>query len=158
VRAPRAGVIGDISIRPGQLLEAGDIVLTIAGDDTRVSVLALMPGHYRPQLRPGMSLRFEVTGYRYAYQELVVESVGAQLIGPAEVQRFLGPEIADTVSVEGPVVLVEARVASPSFEVDRTRLDFHHGMSGRAEARVRSEPALFALIPGLRAIFEGGPP
>jgi multidrug resistance efflux pump len=154
VRAPQAGVIGDVRIRPGQLLSTGEIVLTLVGADTRVSIVAMVPAHYRPQLRPGMSMRFEVTGYRYAYLETNVESVGAQIIGPNEVQKYLGQEIADTVKVTGPVVLVEARPPSPTFQVDDQTFDFYHGMNGIAETRIRSESLLVSLAPSLRVVFD----
>lgn len=153
VRAPRAGLIGDIRIRAGQLIGPGDIVVTLLDEDRRCSVMAVLPAQYRPQLRPGMSMRFEVTGYRYAYQEMVIRTVGTQIIGPNEVKRYLGQEIGDTVTVSGPVVIVEATPASSTFTVDGDAFDFYHGMSGVAEVRVRTESILVALIPGLRAVI-----
>jgi len=154
LRAPRAGVIGDIRIRPGQLLGTGDIALTLHSDATRCSIIAMLPAHYRPQLHPGGSLRFEVSGYQYAYQEMRIEAVGAEIIGPTQVRRYLGQELEDTVEIKGPVVLVEARPQSPGFEVDGQKFNFYHGMNGLAEVRVRSESVLVSLIPGLRAVFE----
>jgi multidrug resistance efflux pump len=154
LRAPRAGVVGDIRIRPSQLLRAGDVVLTLLGEETDCSIMAMLPAHYRPQLQPGMSIRFEVTGYRYAYQEMRIESVSAQIIGPNEVQKFLGQEIADTVKVTGPLVLVSARPPSCTFEVDGEQFHYYHGMNGTAEARVRAESILVALVPSLRVVFE----
>lgn len=154
VRAQQGGVVGDVRIRPGQHLNPGDVVLTMLGEDTRCSIVAMLPAHYRPQLAPGMSMRFEVTGYRYAYQDMTIESVGTQIIGPNEVQRYLGSEIADTIKVEGPMVLVEARPSSRTFEVDGVQFEMHHGMNGLAEARVRSQTLLTTLVPGLRAVLE----
>lgn len=156
VRASQAGVIGDVRIRPGQLLAAGDTVVTLMGEQTKYSIMAMMPAQYRPQLKPGMSLRFEVTGYRYAYQEMTIASVSTQIIGPGEVKRYLGQQIDDTVTIAGPVVLVEAVPPSATFEVDGRTFDFYHGMNGVAETRVRSESILLSLIPGLRVLF-GGP-
>lgn len=154
VVAPRAGVIGDVRIRPGQLLAAGDIVVTLLGDDVKHAIVAMLSAQYRPQLRPGMPLRFEVAGYRYAYQEMRIISVSSQIIGPAEVKRYLGQELTDTVTVEGPVVLVEAQPPAATFQVDGRTFSYYHGMNGTAEARVRSESILLALLPGLRALFE----
>jgi biotin carboxyl carrier protein len=153
IRAPQAGIVGDIRIRPGQLLQPGEIVLTLVGDEGRCSVQAVLPAQYRPQLRPGMSLRFEVSGYSYAYQELTITSVGAQIIGPNEVKRFLGQEIEDTMQVEGPVVVVEASPCAPTFVVDDQAFEFYHGMSGVAEARVRTQRILVSLMPALRVFF-----
>jgi biotin carboxyl carrier protein len=154
VQAPEAGYIGDVRIHPGQHLSAGDIVVTLASERQKCSIVAMLPAHYRPQLHAGMSMRFEATGYRYAYQEMTITSVGAEIIGPAEVKRYLGQEIDDTLDVRGPVVLVEATPPSPTFLVDGQSFDFFHGMNGTAEARVRSERILIALIPGLRVVFE----
>lgn len=153
IRAPRAGAIGDVRIRPGQLIEAGSVVLTLLGEDRRCSVMTMLPAQYRPQLRPGLTLRFEVKGYQYAYQEMVITSVGTQIIGPNEVKRYLGQEIGDTLAVEGPVVLVEAMPKSPTFKVDGQMFEFYHGMNGVAEARVRTESILLSIVPGLRVIF-----
>lgn len=154
VRAPRAGVVGDVRIRRGQLLAEGDIVVTLLPEEPRFTLVAMLPGAYRPQLQPGMSLRFEVAGYRYAYQELVIDAVSAQIVGPNEVKRYLGAELADTVRVDGPVVLVEAKPASTVFRADGRTFDFYDGMNGVAEARVRTERILVALVPGLRYVFE----
>jgi biotin carboxyl carrier protein len=153
IRAPRAGFVGDVRIRTGQLLQAGEIAMTLVGDDPHCSVQAVLPAQYRPQLRPGMSMRFEISGYSYAYQELTITSVGAQVIGPNEVKRFLGQEIEDTLRVEGPVVLVEASPCSPTFAVDGQSFDLYHGMSGIAEARVREQRILVSLVPALRVFF-----
>ena len=155
VRALSPGVVADVRIRQGQLLSAGDIVVTLIGEKTKYSIVAMLPAQYRPQLRPGMSLRFEVTGYRYAYQEMSITKVGAQIIGPGEVKRYLGQQIDDTVKVEGPVVLVEAAPRTATFEVDGRSFDFYHGMNGVAEARVRSESILFSLLPSLRVFRRG---
>jgi len=154
IRAPEQGVVGDVRIRSGQHISAGEVLVTLISPETRLSILAMLPAHYRPQLRAGMSLRFEVGGYRYAYQEMVVESVSAQIVGPGEVKRYLGQEIADTVQVTGPVVLVEAHPSEPRFRVDQQTLDFYHGMNGTAEARVRSESVFVALVPSLRVVAD----
>ncbi len=155
VRAPKAGFVGDIRIRRGQLLAAGDVVVSLVADDTKYGIVAMLPAQYRPQLVPGMTLRFEVSGYRYAYQEMPITSVSSQIIGPNEVKRYLGQELDDTVKVEGPIVLVEATPPSPTFEVDGQTYHLYHGMAGTAEARIRSEPIILALIPGLRALVYG---
>jgi multidrug resistance efflux pump len=153
VRAPQAGIIGDVRIRPGQLIAAGDVVLTLTGPEQRCSVVAMLPAQYRPQLRPGLTLRFEVAGYRYAYQEMTITSVGEQIIGPNELQRYLGQELRDTVAVSGPLVLVEATPPAPTFTVDGETFEYYHGMNGTADARVRTESILLSLVPGLRILF-----
>jgi multidrug efflux pump subunit AcrA (membrane-fusion protein) len=156
IRAPEAGVIGDMRIRPGELLEAGHVALSLLTANPDCTVRVMLPAQYKPQLRPGISMRFEMTGYRFAYQEMTVRSVSAQIVGPEEVRRFLGQEIGDTVQLSGPMVLVEATPRSTTFTVDGRGYDFYHGMSGVGEVRVRTENVLISLVPALRALFGGG--
>ena len=100
VVAPRAGVVRNLRIRPGQLLGPGDVVLTLV-DESRAefSVLALVPGQFRPMLRAGMPLRFSLEGHPQAASDLVVEQVGDEVVGPNEMRRFLGQELGDTLPV-----------------------------------------------------------
>ncbi|RMH18863.1 MAG: HlyD family efflux transporter periplasmic adaptor subunit [Acidobacteria bacterium] len=158
IRAPHGGVVADLRVQLGQPLTPGQVILTLdeEGDDHELSIIALFPGHYRPQIAPGMPLRLELQGHRYAYQHLTVESVGERVVGPAEARRVLGAGIGDAVPVTGPVVFVRARLPSPTFESGGRLYRYHDGILGNAEVRVRSERIIFALLPGLRALFEGG--
>jgi membrane fusion protein (multidrug efflux system) len=153
VRAPAAGVVSDIRIRAGQHLEAGEGILSLVGDDARFHVVAMLPGQYRPQLKVGARLKLELAGYAYAYQHLTIHSIGDEIVGPDEVRRFLGKEIADTVRLDGPVVLVEAELPVRAFTVDGRSYNFFDGMHAGAEVRVRTEPILVALVPALRSVF-----
>jgi len=155
VRAPRAGFVGDLRIRPNQLVVPGEQLLTIVGDDDALSVIAILPGHARPLLKRGHLLRLELTGFRYAYQRLTIDSVGDEVVGPNEVRRFLGQELADSLNVPGPSVIVRAHLSSRKFKAAGRWHEYHDGMQGTAEARVRSESMLFMLAPGLKALFEG---
>jgi GAF domain-containing protein len=154
MRAPRAGLVSDIRVRPGQRIAPGQVLLSLAGEGGEPSVLALLPGQYRPLIKPGMQLRLELRGYQYMYQHLEVASVSNEVIGPGEARRYLGEEIADAVPLDGPVVLVAARLPSQTFEVEGKVRRYHDGMWGQAEVRVRAERVLVALVPALRALFE----
>ena len=154
LRAPAAGVVDDVRARPGQPVAPGQVLATLAGPGGERTVIALLPGEYRPQLRSGLELRMELQGYRYTYQHLTVSEVGSEVVGPAEARRYLGDVIADAAPLDGPVVLVTARLPSPTFVTEGKTRRFHDGMWGRAEVRVRSERILVALIPALKAIFE----
>jgi len=154
LRSPTAGVVNDVLVRPGQYMQPGQTVLSMAGGETEPAVTVVVPGQYRPQLRAGQPMRLEISGYRYAYQKLVVSAVGDEVIGPAEAQRTLGPAIAETLQVTGPVVLVHASLPSPTFEAEGKTYRYHNGMHGTAEIRVRSERILWVLVPSLKAVFE----
>jgi membrane fusion protein (multidrug efflux system) len=156
VLAPRAGFVEDLRIRPNQFVAPGESLLTIVGENDRLVVVAVLPGQYRPLLKKGSPLRVEVAGFRYAYQHVMIDQVGNEVVGPSEIRRFLGQEIADTVTLQGPSVIVQAHLPSRSFRADGRWHEFHDGMHGTAEARVRSETILVTVVPGLRALLERG--
>jgi membrane fusion protein (multidrug efflux system) len=153
IRAGAGGVISDVRIRPGQHVEPGDIAASIVDGNAGLEVVALLPGEDRPQLAPNMVLRLELAGYRYAYQSLVIDSISSDVIAPTEARRVLGAEVADSLRLGGPVVLVRGRLSSPNFEVDGKTYTYHDGMLGNAEVSVREERILFALVPGLRKVL-----
>jgi membrane fusion protein (multidrug efflux system) len=154
LRATVGGVVSDLRIRPGQLLAPGDLVLTLVGEDARFSLLAFLPGHARPLLKKGMTLRTELTGFSYAYRDLIVDSVGDEVVGPAEARRFLGADLGDAYLFGGPVVLVKARVPDRTFVSDRRTFNYYDGTPARAEAIIRKQPIAVALVPALRALWE----
>jgi multidrug resistance efflux pump/GAF domain-containing protein len=155
IRAPESGVVGDLRIRPGQHIAVGQVVLSLSSDELSQRVIALMPGADSPRIEPGMIMRVELPGYRHAYRDLVVEHVDDEVIGPSEAQRFLGPALADSIALAGPVVLIEARLPSAEFSVDGISYRYHEGMQATAEIRVRSESLLELLIPGLQGVLPG---
>ena len=74
-------------------------------------------------------------GFPYEYQELTVASVSDELVGPAEVRRYLGPGLGDALTVDGPLVAVEARLPASTFRVRSARLRLLPGMPGTARVR-----------------------
>lgn len=153
LRAPRDGVVSEIRLRPGQWAAPGEVVLSLSEGEGTLGLLAFLPGRYLPQLQSGMPLRLELEGYPYAYQHLEVERVSPEILGPAEARRLLPPGAADALAIDGPVVLVEARLASHQLESDGRTFTLHDGMKGEAEVRVRQERLIFSLVPALRALF-----
>jgi membrane fusion protein (multidrug efflux system) len=152
IKATTGGVISDLRVRPGQHVEPGDITASIVDGKGGLEMIALLPGEDRPQLATGMPLRLELSGYRYVYQSLVIESVSSDVIAPSEAKRVLGAEVADSLQLGGPVVVVRGKLAGSEFEVDGRRFYYHDGMLGMAEVPVRSERIVVALIPGLRRL------
>jgi membrane fusion protein (multidrug efflux system) len=154
LRAPHRGVVGDVRVRPGQVLEPGMRVLELQEARSEATVIALLPGRYRPMLRPGDKLRFELDGFQRRAQELTVNRVGDQIVGPTEAARYLGRDLADAFSIAGPVVLVQASLPRTSFEIEGEQYVVTSGMRGKAEAVVRNEPIAYAFVPSLRQWVE----
>ncbi|WNG17008.1 efflux RND transporter periplasmic adaptor subunit [Cystobacter fuscus] len=153
VRAPQAGVVSDVRIRRGQHLSEGEVVVALVQEDSPIEVIAMLPGGSRPLLAKGGRMRLELEGFQYQYQELLIDQVGDGLVGPEEVRRYLGPELADSLTVNGAVVLVRAHVPSRFFEADGKQLAYFDGMQGTVDARVKSERIILTLIPGLKTLF-----
>lgn len=153
--APHAGVIADLRVRVGQHLDPGDSAISIARKQQAPSLIALLPGSDRPLLATGMRARFELSGYRYAYQRLVVESVSEEVFSPKEAMRVLGQKTADGLLLQGPVVLVRFQLPADSFDADGERYRYHDGMRGTVEVRVREESILATLIPALKQLERG---
>lgn len=150
IHATVAGLVGDVRVRSSQHIEPGDVVASVVDSSEGLEVIALLPGEDRPQLAPGMVIRLELMGYRYVYQSFAIESVSSDVIAPSEARRVLGAEVADSLKLAGPVVLVRGRLPTTDFIVDDRTFRYHDGMLGMAEVRVRSEPIVFALVPGTR--------
>jgi membrane fusion protein (multidrug efflux system) len=153
IKAPVDGVVSDVRIQPGKLIEAGMTVLSLVPDDARFEIIAVLPGSYRPRLKPGMPLRLQMLGYAHSYSEVSIDTIGDQVVGPAEIRRFLPTELADTLPIQGPVVLCTATLASPTFEAEGKTYEYFDGMQGVAEARIQSKSILVTLLPGLEAVF-----
>jgi membrane fusion protein (multidrug efflux system) len=153
IRAPEPGVVSDVRIQPGRLVQAGETVASLVPDGARFEVVAVVPGNYRPRLEPGMPLRLEIAGYAYAYSEVAIETIGDQVVGPTEIRRFLPDDLARALTISGPVVLVTAPLPSRTFTAEGKTYDYYDGMLGRAEVQVGSRSVLFSLIPGLESIF-----
>jgi multidrug resistance efflux pump len=150
LRAPHAGVVGNLRVRQGQYVNPGENVASVVGDDVSVTLVALLPGGYRPRLQPGKPLRVELNGFTHEYQTFEIESVGDQIIGPTEVRRYLGADSADAINLSGPMVVVRARIPSSTFKSKGRSFNYFDGMLAQADARVRSERILVTLIPGLK--------
>lgn len=153
IRATADGVVSDVRIQPGKLIEAGATVVSLVPDDARFEVVAVLPGNFRPRLKPGMPLRLSMAGYAHSHTEVTIETIGDQVVGPAEIRRFLPQELADTFAIGGPVVIVTATLPSQTFEADGKLLEYFDGMQGTAEARVDTKSILVTLVPALEAVL-----
>ena len=148
-RAPSDGVVSDVRARPGMLLAPGDPLMTVVDGSAAASVVALLPGGDRPELREGMELRLALDGHGDTEIRAVIDEVGSQVIGPHEARRFLGAGIGDALPIPGPVVVVHARHRRQELREQRpgAALPRRHARgaprsrSARAGCSARSSPA-----------------
>ncbi len=150
VIAPIAGVVSDVRVQLQQHVSPGDTLVTVAPAGTRITLTAVLPGRYRPLLQTGQTLRFSLDGNPHEYEDVVIERVGSEVVGPSEVRRYLS--LSDGISLDGPSVLVHGSLPH-EFRARGTSFRYSHGLTGRVDVRVREEPIVLALFPTLRAMW-----
>ena len=151
--APFDGWVREVRVHEHQFLGAGEVVATLAKDTTAVKVLLLVPGQYRPRLKPGQPVRLEFEGFAYLYQDVTVTAVSDELLGPTEVKRYLGASLGDVLKVDGPLVRVEARLPEDGLRAHGDQFRYYTGMLGTGRVRVRSRSGWMLLIPALDALW-----
>jgi hypothetical protein len=132
----------------------GEHVVTIEQDKARPKIIAFLPGSDLPQIKKGMKVRLALQGYDTPSIYGVIEEIGQEVIGPREAARYLGTAQADATPVGGAVVVVVASLPVETFEFEDQPYRFHDGMPGVAEVEINSESVLYALVPGLRKLFQ----
>ena len=150
--APGPATVSDVRVSTGHRVGPGDVLLALTTDATDPHVLALLPGEDRPRVCPGMALGLSIEGYPDARVDLIVEEVADDVVSPQEAARLLGPAVGSDLAMGGPVAVVRARIAAPVFVSDRTSYQYHDGMRGRAEVRVRSASLFETLVPALHRL------
>ncbi|TMQ70544.1 MAG: hypothetical protein E6K80_08220 [Candidatus Eisenbacteria bacterium] len=135
-------------------MRAGDQLFIITHEDQGFEVVAFVPGQFRPLLHVGQSLKLSLTGYPHVFAALPVTSVGDQVMGQSEARRFLGPELSDAVPIEGPSVLIRAPLRGLTFVSDGETHEYFHGLQGRGEVIIRTQPLILTVFPGLRPALE----
>ncbi len=153
LRATSNGIISDVWVRPGQHVSANDQAASIIDESAGYEVIALLPGSYAPQLRPGIPLRLKVDGYSDSAETVEVDRVGAEVVGPREAARYAGRDSGDGLVIAGPIVIVHASLKSLTFQANHGHYSYKDGMGGRAEASVRSERIIVTLVPGLKGLL-----
>ncbi|RKH13172.1 HlyD family efflux transporter periplasmic adaptor subunit [Corallococcus sp. CA047B] len=148
VRAPVAGVVAPSLGSVGQVVAADSPIASLVEEDAQARLLAFLPAHYRPLLRPGLHLRVTLQGFHHEVQEVAIESVDDEVLGPEELQRLLGAGAAPE-----PRLIVRARLPSRTFNDRGHAREYVDGMPASVKAAVRSEPILLTLVPGLKGLL-----
>lgn len=156
VHAPVDGVVSSISIRAGQQVTSGEQLVSLTGEGSSNEVLVLLPGSYAPEIHAGMPLVLKIDGYPQSREELTILDVAPDIVGPGDAERYVGKEIAQTLSLSGPILMVHTALPLDSFdtfEATNEKFLYHDGMVARAEVSVRREPLITALIPGIKRFY-----
>lgn len=153
VVAPVSGRVVAIRSSEGQALAPGEVVATLATDGGHPKLRAFIPGRHRPEIAVGQELVLEVDGYEHASRLLTVASVGEDVLGPSEVRRMVGPQVADVLDISGPTVVVEADLGGGTLRAGHEIWTLHDGMTGHAEVELGEQRIVFALFPDLEGLL-----
>lgn len=151
IRAPHGGIVKSVHVAPGQRVDAGRTILSLVeqGAEEGMSVYAFLPQSDTSQIDVGQRMRFAIPGYRGAYVDVEVAAVSDPMGAGDARDRYLGDRFKDSVALTGQVVVVQARLAAPSFISDGKTYQLHDGMIGVAEVQLESRSVLETLVPGL---------
>ncbi len=138
LRAPRDGRIGDLMVRPGRPLVAGQPVASVVVEAaaSKPWIDVLLPGSYRPLLAPGMEIRFKIDGYPDVEQQLIASAVSQRVISSRLANAIVEPTAGDAGG-RGGQVIVRAELPAAAFDSQGRRYPYFDGMTGTAELRVR---------------------
>lgn len=148
LRAPDAGIVRDIRVRPGQSVSPGEVVLSIVTGLSGFVANVVLPGQQRPLLRAGLPMRIELKGIPYNYQTATIDTVGEEIVGPQEARKLLGSDVADSLSLAGPQVFARASLGD-HFDLDGSPHRYVDGMQGTARVQLRRKRLITLFIPGL---------
>lgn len=152
IRATRAGTVSDIRVRPGNLLQPGDHILTIVdAGKTEPEIIAFLPATDRPRLTVGMPLQVELAGYTKSREIATITFVSPEAIGSNEAAKYVGATIADALKIPqgGSYVIVRGRLPGRTFQTEHHTFSYHHGMQAKTEVKIASKPFLVSLLPAL---------
>jgi membrane fusion protein (multidrug efflux system) len=151
IRAPHDGIVKSVHVGLGQRVEAGRTIVSIVeqGAEEGMSIYAFLPQSDTSQIGAGQRMRFAIPGYRDAYVDLAVAAVSEPMGAGDARDRYLGDRFKDSVGLAGQVVVVQARLATPTFTSGGKTYQLHDGMIGLAEVQLESQSVLETLVPGL---------
>jgi hypothetical protein len=122
-----------------------------AVDNSRLRLIAALPGRRRPSLHRGQELRVEWPGYPYGAQTAAIDAVDDRVVTPAELRATAGAAIADALQVTGPVAIVRATLPAASVDARGRELRIFDGMHGKVAIRLASERLIAKLLPPMVA-------
>lgn len=157
IRAPKAGTVTDIRHEPGKMAEAGVRILTIVDEGAEPEVVCFLPGTDRPRIHEGQEIQVAVAGYTKTPEYVTITSVGSEVISGTVAAQLLGTEISESVAKQlqgGNWVVVKARLPK-TFKTDHDTLRYHHGMTAKAEVKIKNTPFLVTVIPALEKYTPG---
>jgi GAF domain-containing protein len=154
LRTPIDAVVGEIRVRVGQHVVAGEPLIGLVDEKSGHEVVALLPAPYAARLKAGMPIVLRLHGYVESREPLSITHVGEAIVGPHDAARYIGKEGPEGLAISGPVVIVRAQIGRPTFAAGAHEAHYQDGMTGEAQVVTNSEPMIAVLVPGLKEFLK----
>ncbi|RKG75658.1 biotin/lipoyl-containing protein, partial [Corallococcus terminator] len=143
--APQAATVGRLLVEQGAEVVAGQPVVAVRDPEALPSLHVLLPGAYRSELAPGMTLEYRMEGMP-APLDAVIEKVE----DPEASLQYARARKSEMATGGDGAVLVRAHAPARAFIRDgRSRL-YQDGSTGSARVKLGTQRLLIAWFPGLR--------
>lgn len=122
-------------------------------DSGGLELVAFLPGQRRAELRPGLPVRVELSGYPYTYHEVTVSEIDEGLVLASRLADVF-PLTSELALPAGSVAVIHASLPAETFLARGRRYEYFSGMLGVARVRVGSDRLLTLLLPRTRLLLE----
>ena len=146
IRAPRSGILGRLRVESGRPVAVGDVLFSIADEDSDPIVLAFLPGNERPHLTSNLPIRVRLVGEEFPSQNVVLDHVSDDVMTPADLARLVGPGLVETLKIQPSMVLARARLPSREIKLRSKTVVIHSGMRAEVQVKTREESLISMLL------------
>ena len=169
VVSPFGGIVTDVAVERGGIINSGQRVVTLENLDDRpkrsLVMSAFVTAFQGEKIHPGMEMRITpstVKQEEYGYMLGTVTEVAAFPVSQAGLQAALGDSsLAETLLRQGPMIsvqgsLIEDRGTESGFRWSSTRgahIQVNAGTVSSVEVVVREQPPITLVLPKLRKLF-----
>ncbi len=145
---PVGGVLTDVRVRPGTLVNPGQTVATVRAARAGFEIVAAVPGNFRPLLASGIPVVAELEQFPGSRFHLEAREVSPEVISAEEARALMG-QLLPTGTEDGALALVYADLPEVLLSSTGAEHALYDGMRGRVRIPVREERFVVTLWPAL---------
>jgi membrane fusion protein len=145
VTAPGGGIVSGLTVRVGEHVAAGDVLMTVYAPESRLEARLFLSPDNAGMISVGQRVELQLKAYPhqlFGTQSAVVTSISNVVLAPDEVDANL--------LLKGPVFVVRARLRQAAIQVGRRSWSLPPGTSFQADL-VRSRWPLYRWL--LRSVY-----
>jgi multidrug efflux pump subunit AcrA (membrane-fusion protein) len=112
--APATGSVSALHVRPGELVEPGVPVATIAPTGARLEFVVFAPPRVRDSLRPGDILTFTIEGVARRRLVATAQRISPGVVSAAAARKRINADARDLLNLPPGVIVIETRLDAAS--------------------------------------------